>query len=129
MIWYSSSVNIWHTELGFSFLRLTWYAIRTIVKVTLAAMTRNIIERRQLSFFNILIFLMKIIHRNPQFSNLSQTYDIKKECGLLASLSNNPPTGDYKKLAKVQQYLRKTPDARKSISTFLSMLLMQYTTT
>jgi hypothetical protein len=25
--------------------------------------------------------------------------------------------------------LRKTPDARKSISTFLSMLLMQYTTT
>ena len=36
--------------------------------------------------------------------------DIKKECGELASLSNNPGEDSYKKLRRVQAYLNKTRD-------------------
>jgi hypothetical protein len=36
--------------------------------------------------------------------------DIKKECGVLASLSNNPGEDSYRKLHKLQNYLKKTKD-------------------
>lgn len=99
------------------------------VKVSLGAMTRNILDRRQVMInsdcpSNTRLF-QHLDSPDEDYSSQStdfksQTYelmfldkvrvDIKKECGLLASLSNNPGPDAYKKLAKVQQYLRKTPD-------------------
>jgi hypothetical protein len=99
------------------------------VKVSISTMTRSILERRN-------ILAQADTPSNKQFFDVadladedysvhatdfkSQTYelmfldririDVKKECGILASHSNNPGPEAYKKLLRVQAYLNKTPD-------------------
>ena len=79
------------------------------VKVSLASMTKNILERRQVRNLSDCPSTLKLFDiKDPSDEDFSsnstdfksQTYklmfldrvriDIKKECGILASLSNNP---------------------------------------
>jgi hypothetical protein len=100
------------------------------IKVSLGSMTNNIMERRGITSSstcpsNQLLFTNKDDPSQDYSSNStdfkSQTYelmfldrvriDIKKECGVLASASNNPGPIAYQMLNKVQRYLHGTKDA------------------
>ena len=99
------------------------------IKVSLGAMTNNIMERRGITSSSTSpstpqLFTNKDDQLQDYSSNStdfkSQTYelmfldrvriDVKKECGVLASLSNNPGPIAYKMLNKVQRYLHATKE-------------------
>lgn len=97
------------------------------VKVSMQAMTKKILEKHSINRTadcpsNTELFNNKDEVGTDYSKNStdykSKTYelmyldrvriDIKKECGELASLSNNPGEDSYKKLSKVQEYLSST---------------------